>query len=69
MQSAVDQLTAGRTVLVIAHRLATVRAADQIAVLEGGRVAELGSHAQLLAAGGLYSGLLRRQLDLAALGE
>lgn len=48
-------LTAGRTVVVIAHRLATVVAADQIVVLDRGRVAEVGRHAELLAAGGRYA--------------
>ncbi|MFZ1480502.1 MAG: ABC transporter ATP-binding protein, partial [Paracoccaceae bacterium] len=47
----------GRTTLVIAHRLATVRDADRIVVLDEGRVAEEGSHADLLAKGGLYARL------------
>jgi len=51
----------GRTTLVIAHRLATVRGADKILVLDQGRVVEEGSHDHLLAQGGLYAGLYRLQ--------
>ncbi len=57
VQEAIDRLMRDRTVLVIAHRLATVRHADQILVLEGGRVVEHGTHADLLARGGLYQRL------------
>jgi ABC-type multidrug transport system fused ATPase/permease subunit len=57
VQAALARLSAGRTTLVIAHRLATVQAADRILVLDRGRVAEAGSHAELLARGGLYAGL------------
>jgi ABC-type multidrug transport system fused ATPase/permease subunit len=60
VQEAIDRLVRDRTVLVIAHRLATVREADRIVVLDGGRVVEAGSHAQLYALGGLY----RRLHDL-----
>ena len=54
VQTALSELVAGRTLLVIAHRLTTVTGADQIVVLDDGRVAERGIHSELLAAGGLY---------------
>jgi ATP-binding cassette subfamily B protein len=54
-------LTAGATTILISHRLSTVRRADRIAVLDGGRVVELGSHEALLAAGGRYAALYRLQ--------
>jgi ATP-binding cassette, subfamily B, bacterial len=61
VQRALDTALQGRTSLVIAHRLSTVRNADQILVVDGGRVVERGTHAELLAAGGLYSDLYRTQ--------
>ncbi|MEO9527407.1 ABC transporter transmembrane domain-containing protein [Roseibium sp.] len=61
VQSALDQLMEGRTTLVIAHRLATVLKADRIVVMEDGRIAETGTHAELSAAGGLYAKLARLQ--------
>ncbi|MFC4418623.1 lipid A export permease/ATP-binding protein MsbA [Cupriavidus pampae] len=61
VQAALESLMAGRTTLVIAHRLSTIENADRIVVLEHGRVAEQGSHAELLAANGLYAGLHRIQ--------
>ena len=61
VQSALATLRAGRTTLVVAHRLSTVRDADLIVVMEAGRVAESGTHAELLDRGALYAGLVRAQ--------
>jgi ABC-type multidrug transport system fused ATPase/permease subunit len=61
VQAALAEALAGRTALVIAHRLSTIRAADQILVIEQGRVVEQGRHAELLAAGGRYAQLHRTQ--------
>ena len=61
VQEALETLMTGRTTLVIAHRLSTVEHADRIVVLSHGRIAEIGNHAALLAAGGLYASLYRLQ--------
>ena len=61
VQRALDAALEGRTSLVIAHRLSTVRNADQILVLDGGRIVEFGTHEQLVSRGGLYSDLYRTQ--------
>ena len=61
VQEALNRLMQSRTTLVIAHRLATVRAADRIVVMEDGRIVEQGSHARLAAAGGLYARLAALQ--------
>jgi ABC-type multidrug transport system fused ATPase/permease subunit len=61
VQEALERLMRNRSVLVIAHRLATVVRADRIAVLDRGRVAEAGSHAELLGRGGIYASLVGRQ--------
>ena len=61
VQHALDTALAGRTSLVIAHRLSTIRSADQILVVDGGRIAETGTHDELLALGGRYADLYRTQ--------
>lgn len=61
VQQALERLMANRTTLVIAHRLATVRAAERIVVMDGGRIVEQGRHAELIAGGGLYARLASLQ--------
>ena len=61
IQSALKMLLRGRTSFVIAHRLSTIRDADQVLVMDGGRIVERGTHEDLLARGGLYAELYRRQ--------
>jgi ATP-binding cassette subfamily B protein len=63
VQDALDRLMADRTTIVIAHRLATVRAADRIVVMDEGRIVEEGTHATLTARGGLYARLARLQFE------
>jgi ATP-binding cassette subfamily B protein len=65
IQLALDKLARGRTTLIIAHRLSTVVQADVIFVVDGGRIVDRGKHAELLARGGLYASLYRRQFDSA----
>jgi len=66
IQTALGRLLKGRTSVVIAHRLSTIRGADRIVVLEKGRIAEMGSHQELLAEGGLYHKLYTMNYQLEA---
>jgi ATP-binding cassette subfamily B protein len=61
VQEALERLLRGRTTFVVAHRLATVVHADRIVVLRGGRIEEIGSHAELMQRGGYYASLVRLQ--------
>ncbi|XP_050270507.1 ABC transporter B family member 27 [Quercus robur] len=64
VQDAMDSLMRGRTVLVIAHRLSTVQSADTVAVISDGQIAESGTHDELLSQDGIYTALVRRQLQV-----
>jgi ATP-binding cassette subfamily B protein/subfamily B ATP-binding cassette protein MsbA len=63
IQASMAKLLAGRTTFMIAHRLSTIRQADVILVMEGGRVVERGTHAQLMKAGGMYHEMVQRQME------
>ncbi|OAF15883.1 metal ABC transporter permease [Bradyrhizobium centrolobii] len=69
IQGALDRVAKNRTSLVIAHRLSTIVGADEIIVLDQGRIAERGTHANLLALGGLYAGMWNRQREAEAARE
>ncbi|KAJ1390208.1 P-loop containing nucleoside triphosphate hydrolase [Sesbania bispinosa] len=63
MQDAMDSIMKGRTVLVIVHRLSTVKTANTVAVVSDGQVVESGTHDELISKNGVYTALVRRQLQ------
>jgi subfamily B ATP-binding cassette protein MsbA len=69
IQEALDRLMEGRTTFIVAHRLSTVRKANRIVVLEAGQIVEVGSHEELVAAGGVYARTARLQLEETSLGR
>ena len=66
LQRSIDRISTDRTTIIIAHRLSTVRNSDKIAVLDSGKITELGTHEELVDADGLYSRLWSVQTGLAA---
>ena len=62
MQEALERVMRNRTTIVVAHRLSTIRSADSIAVIQGGRIVEQGTHNELMSRDGVYRGLVKLQL-------
>lgn len=69
VQDALDNATKGRTTIIVAHRLSTVRNADAIAVIHEGQIAEMGTHRQLLMLNGRYAELVRNQMENAEISR
>jgi len=69
IQAELADISRGHTTLIIAHRLSTVVEADEILVLDGGRIIERGAHAELLLAGGAYASMWKRQQETALMTE
>ncbi len=63
VQEAIERSLAGKTAIIVAHRLSTIKNADRILVMDGGKIAERGTHGELMAAGGLYAALYARQFN------
>jgi ATP-binding cassette subfamily B multidrug efflux pump len=61
IQESLNDLMAGKTVIAIAHRLSTIAAMDRLVIMDQGRIVEAGTHAELIAKGGLYASLWKRQ--------
>lgn len=61
IQKTFEKLSVGRTTIIIAHRLSTVKSADRIAVIDNGRITELGSHDELMKKGGSYAAFVQTQ--------
>ena len=64
IQKALERLTKGRTTFAIAHRLSTLKNADRLLVIDNHRIAEIGSHEELIAQKGIYYGLIKAQLEM-----
>ena len=67
IQKALEELCRGRTTIIVAHRLSTVKNADEIAVIEKGKITEQGTHEELIAKDGVYANLYRMQFRVADL--
>jgi ATP-binding cassette subfamily B protein len=65
IQEALERLVEGKTTIAIAHRLSTLRNADKLCILEDGKVAEMGTHEELLKKDGIYSNLVKMQTEIA----